>query len=203
MKIESSVKTIAENSATEFNSTAEVELNDHEEKFDEEIDDDGQWSDWDEPIDSRKTNDEIVDDSTTFSSFDKNPSETKFESSFKLNRTNAPVKSQWDPNAPLGSEFEIRPVDVKNKISSKNSTTEQLVDEDDFFKDMAPKVRTVQLMDQIELLFKGQTVEQSEEKIVSESTTEPKETSSSNKFGIVQLENESQIDVESTNNWDD
>lgn len=203
MKIESSVKTIAENSATEFNSTAEVELNHHEEKFDEEIDDDGQWSDWDEPIDSRKTNDEIVDDSTNFSSFDKNPSETKFESSFKLNRTNAPVKSQWDPNAPLGSEFEIRPVDVKNKISSKNSTTEQLVDEDDFFKDMAPKVRTVQLMDQIELLFKGQTVEQSEEKIVSESTTEPKETSSSNKFGIVQLENESQIDVESTNNWDD
>lgn len=51
----------------------------------------------------------------------------------------AEIKAKWSPEAPLGSELEISPV-VQDDV-------------EDIFKDIAPKVQTVELMQQLETMF--------------------------------------------------
>ena len=89
------------------------------------------------------------------------------------------IKAKWDPEAPLGSEFEIAPV-----VLAKKQTNVVQDDVEDFFKDMAPKVQTVELMRQLETMFTS-------------------ETPLPEKFGVLQDDQIDNQENESGNAWDD
>lgn len=89
------------------------------------------------------------------------------------------IKAKWNPEAPLGSEFEIPPV-----VLAKKETNVEQDEVEDFFKDMAPKVQTVELMRQLETMF------------TSEATLPEK-------FGVLQDDQIDNQQNESGNAWDD
>lgn len=90
------------------------------------------------------------------------------------------IKSNRNLDASLGSEFEIP------TIVSKNNVVQDEID--DFFKDMAPKVETVELMKQLETMFDSSTTNS---------------TGFSSKFGVVQQDQNDNQENESGNAWDD
>jgi hypothetical protein len=113
-------------------------------------------------------------------------------------------KSKWDPNAPLGSEYEIPPV-VLIKKKSTNVETSINQDTEDFFKDMTPKVETVELMRQLETMF-NVNADQPNEQIKSTIRTTATSSSSTfpNKFGIMSQDHGENQEIQSgNNNWDE
>ena len=115
----------------------------------EEDNDDGQWSDWEQPI-------EVLP---------------------RISNSRA----KWDPNAPLGSEYEIPPLAPSKKKETTTTTTSNNVD--DFFADMTPQVQTVQLMQQLETMFHVDTA--------------------ASRFGILPEDQSEQPEDPSASNWDD
>jgi len=90
-------------------------------------------------------------------------------------------------------------------LTKKKSTLkeETLVNQDteDFFKDMTPKVETVELMRQLETMF-NVNANQPAEQIKSTITTSS--LSLSNKFGITSQDHEDNQETENgNNNWDE
>ncbi|CAF0858547.1 unnamed protein product [Rotaria sordida] len=156
---------------------------------DDDIDnDDGQWSDWEHKSDPPESF--VLPEKLTLSSSISEQS-LKPTKSLKLM---SPTKSKWDPNAPLGSEYELPSVVLTNKKSTKIETLEKQ-DTEDFFKDMTPKVETVELMRQLETMFNVNT-DQSNEQIET--------TSFSSKFGIIVQDQGENQEIESgNNNWDE
>lgn len=134
-------------------------------------DDDGQWSDWEHSVDSSPP-----------PVFEENLSPPPIK---PLQLVTINAKSKWDPNAPLGSEYEIPPLSLSKSKKVVASASEDNVD--DFFKDMTPKVQTVELMRQLETMFHVDVV--------------PARTS--NKFGIAPEDQSDQHEGQSENNWDD
>ena len=124
-------------------------------KDEDEDEDDGQWSDWEHPI------------------------EVPPSPSIKPLQLVTNIKSKWNPNAPLGSEYEIPP------LAPPTTTTSNV---DDFFKDMTPQVQTVQLMQQLETMFQVDTG------AVSTPTS---------KFGILPSDPSDEQEGQSASNWDD
>ncbi len=143
------------------------------------------------------------------------PPTTTLQESVVSKSTSSPIQSQklnnisrskWNPNAPLGSEYEIPPVVLTKQ---KSTTVETLAnqDTDDFFKDMTPKVETVELMRQLETMFNVQTDQPNEQiKSTINRTTKTTTASStfSNKFGIMSQGHDDNQEIESgNNNWDE
>jgi hypothetical protein len=113
-----------------------------------------------------------------------------------LNRQSVSSKPTWNPNAPLGAEFEIPSVTAANK-------TKPLVNDetDDFFKDMMPKVETVELMRQLETMFDVDTYTVQVEQRIQISSENTGEVS--DRFSILQQEQENGQSVDEHNAWDD
>ncbi|CAF2322029.1 unnamed protein product [Rotaria sp. Silwood2] len=165
--------------------------------------DDGQWSDWEHNQDPPELS---INDSQTLHETVISSSPIS-EQSIQLKTTNSSLKplklmdsskSKWNPNAPLGSEYEMPSVLLtKNKLTKPETPEKQ--DTEDFFKDMTPKVETVELMRQLETMFNINT-DHSNEQIKSKITT----TSFSNKFGIMSQDQGENQEIESeNNNWDE
>jgi hypothetical protein len=146
----------------------------------EDDEDDGQWSDWEHPVDTSPP-----------AVFEEKPSSPPPPppSIKPLQLVTSNTKSKWDPNAPLGSEYEIPPLAAsKSKKVAGGGATPSDDNVDDFFKDMTPKVQTVELMRQLETMFQVDVVP----------------TRATNKFGIAALVDPSdQLEGQSENNWDD
>jgi len=170
--------------------------NDH---IDDEIDnDDGQWSDWehnpDPPEPSINYSEALPSSPPTLieEPITSKPTTTSLKS-LKLNNISKP---KWNPNAPLGSEYEIPPVILKKTKSTKVETSTNQ-DQDDFFKDMTPKVETVELMRQLETMFNVNTDNNLNQQIKSSASV-------SNKFGIMSQDHDDNKEIESgNNNWDE
>lgn len=106
-------------------------------------------------------------------------------------------KSKWDPNAPLGSEYEMPPVILANKKQIKAEKSENQ-ETDDFFKDMAPKVETIELMQQLETMF-NVNKDQPNEQIKSKPTA-----LFSSRFGIISQDQGENQDIDNeANNWEE
>jgi len=155
-------------------------------QIDEDFDNDNeQWSDWEHQSEV----DVFANDVPTVELSQPVSLPTK---SMKLNTNSKP---KWNPNAPLGSEFEIPPV-----VLTKNKPTQggalKTEDPDDFFKDMAPKVETVELMKQLETMFSVNTTQSNIEPTTA--------TQFSNKFGVLSQNEDDNQELESgNNNWDE
>jgi hypothetical protein len=169
-------------------------LSDHH--IEDEVDnDDGQWSDWEHPVHSTESSVDCFDPLPYSPPPLDEPVQQKISSlplkSLKLNNTSS---KKWDSNAPLGSEYEIPPIVLTKKTTAKAETS--LGEEsEDFFKDMTPKVETVELMRQLETMFNIDT---------NNSKQQIKSTSSvSNKFGIMPQDIVDNQETESGNNWDE
>lgn len=172
--------------------------------IEDEIDnDDGQWSDWEHNPEPTDTFDNYPE------TFPSSPPPPPIEEPIISKPVSSPIKSlklnniskpKWDPNAPLGSEYEINPVVLARKKSTQVETlTNQ--DTDDFFKDMTPKVQTVQLMQQLETMF-NVTTDQSNQQ--SKLTTTTVTSSFFNKFGIMSQDHDDNQEIENeNNNWDE
>ena len=184
-----------------------------DEQIGDEIDnDDGQWSDWEQetgpselPADASPSRPIPVFlpsvESLTFAQPAAQASATvSAPKSLKLSLNSKP---KWNPNAPLGSEYEIPPVVLtKQKPSQVTSTVGE--DTDDFFKDMTPKVETVELMRQLETMFDVSTVQQKEQDKQTRATVPATTASvSTNKFGIISQDLADGQEIESGNNWND
>lgn len=198
----------SDNSTTEPQTTVvQNGLSDHH--LEEEIDnDDGQWSDWEHDPDLPEASIDLL---PTLPSFPpptvEEPVISKSVSSpIKSLKLNNIPSSRWNPNAPLGSEYEIPPVVLK-KQNSRTAGTLANQDGEDFFKDMTPKVETVELMRQLETMF-SVNAEEPNEQIKSTTTRTTKAAASSatfsNKFGISSqgYDDNQEIDTEN-NNWDE
>ena len=180
---------ISSNDSLERESSVVVKSNeqiiDQEEKEIEEDNDDGQWSDWEQPP-IRSPSPPII------------TIEIPLEEPRERLTSKPLPKSRWNPNAPLGSEYEIPPVVLsKKKINPISTVVNE--DTDDFFKDMTPKVETVELMRQLETMFSvdGNPSEQ------NDIPTKSSSTSFSKKFGVLQSDQNDHQETESGNNWDD
>ncbi|CAF1183150.1 unnamed protein product [Adineta steineri] len=175
---------------------------------DDEIDnDDGQWSDWEHNPDPVESFNDYPQASSTFpSSSEVSTKPETITSPLKSLTLNHSLKSNWNPNAPLGSEYEIPPVVLTKK---KETQDEDLVknDTEDFFKDMAPKVETVELMRQLETMFNvdaNHPTVQTKSAIKPKTTTTTTASSVSNKFGIMSHDHEDNQETENeNNNWDE
>ena len=180
--------------------------------IEDEIDnDDGQWSDWEPEPDALESSIDTLPPlpsspappppPTVPSQEPVVPKSTSLPSkSLKLNTTS---KSKWNPNAPLGSEYEIPPVVItKSKPTAGPSTNPET---EDFFKDMAPKVETVELMRQLESMFYVTTDEPNEQnKSTINRTTTTAAATFSNKFGMMSQDQDDNQEFESgNNNWDE
>ena len=160
----------------------------------DEIDNDDQWSDWEHdpvlPESSNEISQSILSSppSTIQEQVLSKPVSSSSNKSLKLNNM---AKSNWNSNAPLGSEYEIPPV-MLNKKKSITTETSNNQDTDDFFKDMTPKVQTVELMQQLETMFYV-NADQPSEQIKPTTTRTTKATvptlssvtTFSNKFGVM------------------
>ncbi|CAF1637385.1 unnamed protein product, partial [Adineta ricciae] len=175
---------IVQNGVFNSNHESEIERNDD--------DDDGQWSDWEHNPDPPELPDVFLPEEPKQSVTTILPSSSK---SLKLNNISKP---KWNPNAPLGSEYEIPPV-VRSTNKSRNDEALDNQESEDFFKDMIPKFQTVQLMTQLETMFNLNPEKYKEEKKSTDATL-----SFSNKFGIMQHDHEDNQEIESgNNNWDE
>jgi hypothetical protein len=175
-------------------------LSDHH-SADEIDNDDGQWSDWEHNADPFESSVDYSHELPT--SPPPPPPEEKLKPTIsslplKSPKLNNVSKSKWDPNAPLGSEYEIPPVVITKKKATKVETP-VTQDSDDFFKDMTPKVETIELMRQLETMFNVNN-DQPQEQIKSTIAT----PSVSNKFGIMSHDHDDKQETESgNNNWDE
>ena len=165
--------------------------------------DDDQWSDWEHKPDLSESSItcslERSEKLNLSSAIDERPTQMNINAatskSLKLNNV---TKLKWDPNAPLGSEYEISSVALTKKKSTKVETSAN-EDIEDFFKDMTPKVQTVELMKQLETMFNVNT-----ENPIEQSNSSISTTSFSSKFGIVsQDQDDNQGMDDGTNNWDE
>ena len=177
----------------------------NEQKEEVEDNDDEPWSDWNQPMENSDT---TINYSELFSSGVNNDPIQQVvsikSSAFSLNtlKNTSVVKPKWDPNAPLGSEYEIPPVSLK-KTNLSTTDTKTVVDEDDFFKDMAPKVQTVELMQQLETMFSTNTNQLEQGHKDSNKKTINNPSSVPNKFGISNVDAEDNQEKDTENNWDD
>ena len=174
--------------------------------MDDEIDnDDGQWSDWEHESDPPDSSIDVTQTLSLPPPTQEEPLTPKPISppvkSLKLNNISKP---KWNPNAPLGSEYEIPPVVViKRQSTTEETLTNQ--DTDDFFRDMAPKVETVELMRQLETMFNVGTDQPNEQTQPTISrTTTAASSKFSNKFGIMSEGHDgNQESASGNNNWDE
>ncbi len=209
---------LPKNSQDELQTTIVVQNGLSDNHIEDEIDnDDGQWSDWEPEPDPPEPS---IDISQTLpppspppppppptTTTVQEPVVSKSSSSpIKSLKLNTISKSKWNPNAPLGSEYEIPPV-VLTKQKSTTTETLENPETEDFFKDMAPKVETVELMRQLETMFNVKTDEPNEQiKSTITKTTKTTTASStfSNKFGIMSQGHDDSQEIESgNNNWDE
>ncbi|CAF2170506.1 unnamed protein product [Rotaria magnacalcarata] len=174
------------------------------EHIEDDIDnDDGQWSDWEHNSDpaelSTNYTHELPEASTLSSPVFEQLVQPKTNTSpLKSLKLISPSQPKWNPNAPLGSEYEIPPV-VLTKSKSTKVDTSEIQDSDDFFKDMTPKVETVELMQQLETMFNVNLNHPKEQ--IKTKTTSP---SFSSKFGIMSQDQSGNQETESgNNNWDE
>jgi len=127
--------------------------------IDHDDNDDNQWSDWEQ---EQKEKEQAADMDIVWSK-PQNKNEQVYSSTtlptlptIKENKTtNNPFpprkkSSTWDPNAPLGSEYEIQSI---KKKANKNNIVSNLNEDDDLFKDMTPNVQTKELLTQLETMF--------------------------------------------------
>ncbi len=169
--------------------------------IEDEIDnDDGQWSDWEHEPDALEPSIDILQTLTSPPVPSQEaiiPKSTGLPiKSLKLNTIS---KSKWNPNAPLGSEYEMPPVVLTKPTSTAGPSTNS--ESEDFFKDMAPKVETVELMRQLESMFHVTTDQPNEQ---NKSTINRTTTTFSNKFGMMsQGQDDNQESESGNNNWDE
>ncbi|CAF1637363.1 unnamed protein product [Adineta ricciae] len=175
---------IAQNGVFDSHHESEIEHNDD--------DDTGQWSDWEHNPDPPELPDVFLPEEP------KQPVTSILPSSSKSLKLNNISKPKWNPNAPLGSEYEIPPV-VRSTNKSRTDEASENQESEDFFKDMMPKFQTVQLMTQLETMFNLNPEKSKEEKKSTDATL-----SFSDKFGIMQHDHEDNQEIESgNNNWDE
>ncbi|CAF0760074.1 unnamed protein product [Rotaria sp. Silwood1] len=175
-----------------------------DEHIQDDIDnDDGQWSDWEhnpDPTESSINDSQTLPETLILSSpiSEQSIQPKSNTSALKPLKLMSSSKSKWDPNAPLGSEYEMPSVVLTKKKLIQSETPEKQ-DTEDFFKDMTPKVETVELMQQLETMFKVNK-DHPNEQIKSTITT----TSFSSKFGIMSQDQGENQEIESgNNNWDE
>lgn len=166
--------------------------------------DDGQWSDWEHDPARPEPSTEIsqplsLSPPTTVEESVLPKPVNSTNKSLKLNNIS---KAKWNPNAPLGSEYEIPPVVLKKqKSGSVEISNNQEID--DFFKDMAPKVETVELMQQLETMFSADADPSKATRTAKTKVPAPASTFS-NKFGMVSPERDDIQELDSGNNhWDE
>ena len=171
-----------------------------DDNHDTEHEDDGQWSDWEHNPDPPESPG-VFEPTPTVVPDPEPVTPVKPSSPLKSLKLNNISKPKWNPNAPLGSEFEIPPLASTKKAPVQDDRTAN-EDVDDFFKDMTPKVQTVELMTQLETMFnlKSDAPPERTKRAVTSS-------SFANKFGVVSPAHEVDDNAESTgdgdNNWDE
>ena len=194
--------TVVENGRSDHDLEDEVDNNDGD-----------QWSDWEHDSVPPEFSIEISQpiSSPPLSTVQEQVISKPVSSSNKSLKSNNMSKSKWNLNTPLDSEYVIPPV-ISNKEKSITTETSNNQDTDDFFKDMAPKVQTVELMQQLETRFHVNADQPSEQtKPATTKTTKaavPTSSSStttfSNKFGVMSPDHEDNQELDTgNNNWDE
>ena len=198
--------------STNESTTKIVENGRSDHDLEDEIDnDDDQWSDWEHDAIPPESSTEVFQPTPSAppSTIEEQIISKPVNSSNKTLKLSNMSKSKWNPDAPLGSEYEIPPVVLKKQKSVTTSTSNNQ-EMDDFFKDMAPKVQTVELMHQLETMFHvnaDQPNEQSEPRTTRTTKTTvltSPSTTFSNKFGVMSPDHDDnqELNVEN-NNWDE
>ncbi len=189
------------NTLEESKTTAVIQNGISDHHIEEEIDnDDGQWSDWEHNSDPFESDAQSLPSPAPPPPPPEQTINTLPMKSLKLNNSSKP---KWDPNAPLGSEYEIPPVVLTKKKATKVETT-VTQDTEDFFKDMTPKVETVELMQQLETMFSVNTNHPKQQIKSTITTTTTQSSSLSSKFGIMSQDQDDKQETESgNNNWDE